>query len=145
MTTLITPWGSYRYRRTPIGHCSASDAYTRRFDATILYSASVKEAFWDVYALLAACARAGVTLKPEKFSFCKREVDFVSFRVDWKTLSACQTHCQEHQVMVRAGQSARSLSGDLKVYGTLQRAAQETNGLTSCSSGSTRRRRPSAN
>lgn len=99
LTTFITPWGRYRYRRTPMGHCSASDAYTRRFDEaikdiprkfkcvddTLLYSTSVEEAFWHAYTFLETCARGGITLKPEKFSFCKREVDFVGFRVDWET------------------------------------------------------------
>ncbi|KAK3887585.1 hypothetical protein Pcinc_008290 [Petrolisthes cinctipes] len=29
LTTFITPWGRNRYRRTPMGHCAAPDAYTR--------------------------------------------------------------------------------------------------------------------
>ena len=35
LTTFIAPLGRYRYRRSPMGHCSASDAYTRRFDDAI--------------------------------------------------------------------------------------------------------------
>ena len=99
LTTFITPWGRYRYRRTPMGHCSASDAYTRRFDEaiqdvprkykcvddTLLYATSVEEAFWHVYHFLETCAHAGITLKPEKFSFCRKEIDFVGFRLSWET------------------------------------------------------------
>ena len=98
LTTFITPWGRFQYRRTPMGHCSASDAYTRRFDDTIkdvprkykcvddtlLYDAGIEDAFWHTYDFLATCAAKGITLKPEKFQFCRREVDFVGFRMGWE-------------------------------------------------------------
>lgn len=98
LTTFITPWGRFRYRRTPMGHCAAPDAYTRRFDDaivgiprkikcvddTLLFDASVEDAFWHVYDFLETCAAKGVTLKPEKFTFCRREVDFVGFHVSWE-------------------------------------------------------------
>lgn len=32
LTTFITPWGRFRYRRTPMGHCAAQDAFTKRLD-----------------------------------------------------------------------------------------------------------------
>ena len=97
LTTFITPWGRYQYRRTPMGHCSASDAYTRRFDDaiegvprkfkcvddTLLYDSSVEESFWHVYDFLSICSSKGITLKPEKFKFCRREVEFVGFDVGW--------------------------------------------------------------
>lgn len=97
LTTFITPWGRFRYRRTPMGHCSASDAYTRRFDDaiqdiprkykcvddTLLYDISVEDAFWHVYELLDTCAKSGITLKPEKFRFCRREAEFVGFHLGW--------------------------------------------------------------
>ena len=97
LTTFITPWGRFQYRRTPMGHCSASDAYTRRFDDaiqdvprkykcvddTLLHDSSVEEAFWHTYDFLVTCAEKGITLKPEKFQFCRREVDFVGFHLGW--------------------------------------------------------------
>ncbi|KAK3894918.1 hypothetical protein Pcinc_001366 [Petrolisthes cinctipes] len=104
LTTFITPWGRYRYRRTPMGHCSAPDAYTRRFDEaiediqrkfkcvddTLLFDNSVEEAFWHTHDFLETCARKGLTLKPEKFKFCRRQfkfcrrqIDFVGFHVGW--------------------------------------------------------------
>lgn len=99
LTTFITPWGRYQYCRTPMGHCAAGDAYTRRFDDaiidlprkhkcvddTLLYDTGVEEAFWHVYDFLEVCAKAGVTLKPEKFRFCQREVDFVGYHLAWDT------------------------------------------------------------
>ena len=97
LTTFITPWGRYQYCRTPMGHCSATDAYTRRFDDavegfprkhkcvddTILYDDSIEGAFWHAFDFLALCAEKGITLKPEKFMFCRREVDFVGFHLSW--------------------------------------------------------------
>ncbi|XP_076036521.1 uncharacterized protein LOC143022265 [Oratosquilla oratoria] len=97
LTTFITPWGRYRYCRTPMGHCAAPDAYTRRYDDaiagiprkfkcvddTLLYDASVEDAFWHTYDFLETCAMKGVTLKTEKFRFCRRQVDFVGFHVGW--------------------------------------------------------------
>lgn len=82
---------------TPMGHCFAGDAYVKRFDDaiqgitrkykcvddTLLHDSSVEEAFWHVYDFLATCAAKGITLKPEKFQFARREVDFVGFRLGW--------------------------------------------------------------
>ncbi|KAG0711505.1 Retrovirus-related Pol polyprotein from transposon gypsy [Chionoecetes opilio] len=81
-----------------MGHCSASDAYTKRFDDsvqdilrkykcvdnTLLYDTCVEDAFWHTYEFLDTCARAGITLKPEKFRFCRREAEFVGFHLGWE-------------------------------------------------------------
>jgi len=99
LTTFIIPWGQYQYCRTPMGHCSAGDAYTKRFDDAIMalprkykciddtlpYDTSVEEAFWHTYEFLEVCAETGVTLKLEKFQFCKREVLFVGYHLGWDT------------------------------------------------------------
>jgi len=82
LTTFITPWSRYQYCHTPMGHCSAGDAYTKRLDDaiqdlprkykcvddTLLHDLSVEEAFWHTYDFLEMSAKAGVTLKLEKFS-----------------------------------------------------------------------------
>ena len=97
LTTFITPWGRYQYCRTPMGHCAAPDAYTKRFDDIIsdvgrkfkciddvlLYDSSVEEAFWHMYDFLELCENNGITLNPKKFQFCQREVDFVGYTLLW--------------------------------------------------------------
>ena len=37
LTTIITEFGRYRYRRSPQGLCSSDDAYTSRFSEILLY------------------------------------------------------------------------------------------------------------
>ncbi|XP_045111712.1 uncharacterized protein LOC123504872 [Portunus trituberculatus] len=89
-----------------MGPCTAGDAYTKRFDDaiidlprkykciddTLLYDTGVEEAFWHVYEFLEVCAKAGMTLKPEKFRFCQREVDFVGYHLDWDTYRPTEEH-----------------------------------------------------
>ncbi|XP_063888607.1 uncharacterized protein LOC135115606 [Scylla paramamosain] len=81
-----------------MGNCSATDAYIKQFDDaisdfsrkqkcvddTLLYNASTEQAFWHTYDFLEWCARRGITLKPEKFVFCQREVEFVGFQLGWE-------------------------------------------------------------
>ncbi|XP_068232102.1 uncharacterized protein [Palaemon carinicauda] len=74
--TFKTVADAFRYRRTPMGHCSAGDVYTRRLDDaiqdiqrkykwvddTLLYDDSIEGAFWHAYDFLETCSAKGVTL-----------------------------------------------------------------------------------
>lgn len=98
LTTYITPWGQFRYYRTPMGHCAVQDAFTRRFDNiindiprklkcvddTLLHDSSVEESFWHMYDLLQRCADNGVTLRSDKISFCRRSVTFAGYLLSWE-------------------------------------------------------------
>lgn len=78
-------------------HCSAGDAYTKRFEYafegivrkskcvhdTLLYDCYIEEASRHTYVFLLTCAAKGITLKLEKLHFTWREVDFVGFRLGW--------------------------------------------------------------
>ena len=71
-----------------MGLCSSTDAYTRKFDDAIehiprklkcvddvlLYDCNIENAFWHTYQFLETCSQKGITLNPEKFKFCRREV-----------------------------------------------------------------------
>lgn len=66
LTTFITPQGSFRYWHTPMGHCSAQDAFTKRFDDVIatvprklkwvddmlLRDHSIEDVLWHYYIFL---------------------------------------------------------------------------------------------
>ena len=81
-----------------MGLCSSTDAYTRKFDDVIehiprkskcvddvlLHDTSVEQAFWHTYEFLETCAQKGITLNPEKFKFCCREVEFVGYHIGWE-------------------------------------------------------------
>ena len=96
LTTFITSRGRFRYCRTLMGHCAAQDAFTKRFDDiiadiprklkciddTLLHDDSVKEAFWHIYDLLQRCLDNGLTLRLDKFSFCRRSVTFAGYLLD---------------------------------------------------------------
>jgi len=81
-----------------MGHCAAQDAFTKRLDDiistvprkmkcvddTLLYDGSIAEAFWHTYDFLLKCMENGVTLRPDKFHFCKRSVTFAGYVLDWE-------------------------------------------------------------
>ena len=98
LTTFITPWGRYQYLRTPQGHCSSGDGYTRRYDDIImdverkrkiiddvcLYDSSIKEAFYCAFDFLLLSGKNGITQNPEKFQFCQKELEFAGFILGWE-------------------------------------------------------------
>ena len=69
LTTFITEWGRYRYRRLPQGYSDAGDAYTRRYDeimkdvenkvkcvdATLLFDNGIEESFFHTWDYLTLC------------------------------------------------------------------------------------------
>ena len=95
LTTFITEWGRYRYRRLPQGYVAAGDAYTRRYDSiitgvenkvkcvddTLLWSNSIKEAYIQTKQYLQVCQDNGITLNKEKFVFCQDSVEFAGLHL----------------------------------------------------------------
>ena len=95
LTTFITPFGRWRYRRAPQGYLSSGDGYNRRFDAilsdferkercvddTIFHDVDLETHWWRAIDFLITCGRAGIVINPKKFQFCQREVDFAGFRI----------------------------------------------------------------
>lgn len=53
-------------------------------DDILLYDNCVEGAFWHAYELLQTCTENGITLQPEKFTFCRREVEFVTYQLSQK-------------------------------------------------------------
>lgn len=95
LTTFITPFGRFRYKRAPQGFVSSGDGYNRRFDAiladfirkercvddTIHYDVDLEEHWWRTIDFLRKVGEAGIVLNPKKFQFCKKSVDFAGFHV----------------------------------------------------------------
>lgn len=99
LTTFISDIGGrYQNLRAPQGYKGSGDAFNRRYDDImvdlprkgkvvddiILWDNSVGEAFYHTLDLLLLCEKHGVTLKPSKFRFSRKEVDFCSYTVGWE-------------------------------------------------------------
>ena len=94
-TTFITEWGRYMYLRMPQGYLASGDAYTRRYDEitkdvkrkvkiiddTLLYDATIEEAFYSAWDYLTLCANNGIVLNARKFKFCRDTVDFAGMSI----------------------------------------------------------------
>ena len=95
LTTFITPWGRYRYRRNPQGFVGAGDGYNRRFDAvltdftnkercvddTIFWDTDLEKHWWRTIEFLDKVGNAGMVLNPDKFQFCQNEAEFAGFLI----------------------------------------------------------------
>ena len=90
LTTFITEWGRYMYKRMPQGYLASGDAYTSRYDQiigdvprkvkivddTLLWDFSVEKAFYHTFDYLSLCYQNGVVIIESKFKFCEKDVHF---------------------------------------------------------------------
>ena len=95
LTTFITPYGRYFYRRLPQGISSAPEIFQRTvdeilsgesnalcfFDDILVFSDNEKEHEEHLQNTLARLTAAGVKLNKEKCEFRKKELDFLGFVV----------------------------------------------------------------
>ena len=93
LTTFITPFGRWRYKRAPQGFVSSGDGYNRRFDEilsglprkercvddVIHYDIDLETHWWRTIDLLIQLSESGIVLNPKKFQFASKNVDFAGF------------------------------------------------------------------
>ena len=91
----MTPFGRFWYLVTPQGQKVAGDAYSYRYDKILAdyqrktkcvddccsWDFSIKDHCFHICEFLTLAGMNGVIQNPEKFVFCKREVEFCGFRV----------------------------------------------------------------
>jgi len=103
LTTFITPFGRWRYRRAPQGFLSSGDGYNRRFDEIlaefprkerIIDDRDLGEHWWRTIDFLSIVAKAGIVLNPKKFQFAQRDVDFAGFRISATPYEISLRHLQ---------------------------------------------------
>ena len=92
-TTLITPWGRYRYRVAPQGFLANGDAYSRRFDEiitdverktkcvddTLMWYEDLKEHWWRMIDFLSLLGNNDIILNRDKFQLARKTVNFAGF------------------------------------------------------------------
>ena len=95
LTTFITPFGRWRYRRAPQGFLSSGNGYNRRFDAilsdfqrkerivddTLHYDTDLQTHWWRTIDFLSIVRRAGIILNPIKFQFAQQNVELAGFHI----------------------------------------------------------------
>ena len=95
LTSFATMWGTYRYRKAPMGYLATGDAYTHRYDNIVkdikhiskcvddvcLWGESLEEAFIRTCQYLTHCTQNGIIFNPEKFEMGRESVDFVGFEL----------------------------------------------------------------
>ena len=95
LTTFITPWGAYRFRRNVMGLISAGDEHNRRGDKVLAGIGNVRkvvehtlifDADWATHVqrvqhVLRRCAENGITLHPGKFVLGAPMVSYCGFRL----------------------------------------------------------------
>ena len=111
LTTFITPFGRWRYTRTPQGFLSSGDGYNRRFDAilsdftrkercvddTVIYDDNLADHWWRTIEFLTIVGQAGIVLNPDKFQFAQQTVDFAGFRISPSTVEPLPKYLQAIQ------------------------------------------------
>ena len=96
LTCFITPWGSFRYKRAPMGIVSSGDVYNQRGDAALgdlpntckvvddvlAYDTEYDAHLQHVRQILQRCDEHGITLNPEKCRFADSEVEFCGYTIN---------------------------------------------------------------
>ena len=95
LTTFITPWGSYKCLRAPMGLSCTGDEYNRRgdealegipnmqklVDDVIIYGSDLNEHLENVRMFLERCREHGITLNESKFRLAQTSVPFAGYIV----------------------------------------------------------------
>ena len=95
LTAFITPWGRFKFLRTPMGLNSTGDSYCRRGDIAldgignlakvvddiIVADTSLDDHITRVRSVLERCRQHGITLRPEKFQFAQARVKYCGYIV----------------------------------------------------------------
>ena len=95
LTTFITPWGAYRFRRNVMGLISAGNEHNRRGDEAlagldnvqkvvedvIIYDTDLDTHVHRVREVIRRCSEHGITLHPGKFIFGAPSASYCGFKV----------------------------------------------------------------
>ena len=89
LSTFITEWGRYMFKRMPQGYLASGDAYTRRYDEiisdvprkvkigddTLLWDSNIEESFYYIFDYLALGYTNEVRFNISKYQLCSYEYE----------------------------------------------------------------------
>ena len=95
LTTLLTPWGPYRFKRNVMGWISAGDEHNRRSDDAFAGVENVVKVVEDVFIFdadfnthvervkpaIKRCSEHGITIHPKKLIFAQPSVSYCGYKV----------------------------------------------------------------
>ena len=95
LTTFLTPWGPYRFKRNVMGLISAGDEHNRRSDDAFAGMENVVKVVEDVLifdadfnthvervkSAIRRCSEHGITIHPKKFIFAQPSVSYCGYKV----------------------------------------------------------------
>ncbi|KAI3380790.1 hypothetical protein SNEBB_010510, partial [Seison nebaliae] len=96
LTTFITPFGRYQYRRLPMGITSAPEIFSRKMceilegldgvknimDDFCVFGETQKQHDRRLHKVLQRLVQSGITLNPDKCVFSVRSLKFIGFLID---------------------------------------------------------------
>lgn len=102
LTTFITPFGRYCFRKLPFGISSAPEFFQKRMsrvleglpgimclmDDVLIFGANQGEHDRRLTAAMERLKAAGVTLNPDKYEFCKTSIKFLGQLIDGSGIQA---------------------------------------------------------
>ena len=108
LTTFITPFGRYRYCRSPMGFSASGDEYCRRGDLALqglqkcvkvvddilAYDSDYYSHLCRVNDILSRCRTHGITLNAGKFNLAKPTVSFCGYRLSGEGIIASEEKVQ---------------------------------------------------
>ena len=95
LTTFITPFGRYKFLRTPFGICSISEHYNRRMDETfsglknyrkvvddvLIFDCDFDSHITRIRQFLKCCEELQISLKRKKIKFACTSVNFAGYDI----------------------------------------------------------------
>ena len=99
LTTFITPFGRYRYKRAPFGISNIPEVFNRKMeghlrtqdhlqserrcvDDVLIFAPTFEKVVWNTLDFLDRCRAGGVSISKKKFEFCAQQMSFAGYQID---------------------------------------------------------------
>lgn len=133
LTSFATMWGTYRYRKAPMGYLATGDAYTHRYDNIVkeikhiskcvddvcLWGETLEETFIRTCQYLTHCTQNGIIFNPEKFVMGRESVEFVGFELTKEGIKPMEETLQS----IRDFPTPTDITGVRSFFGLIQQVS----------------------